>query len=397
MLFRLLLVFAAFGFFARQAQPAAVLVVQFHNESQYSDLNWVGESVSETLSSEFSDATQIVFDRDSISEALRRLSLRPGAVFTKATLIRLGQALGADYVCYGSYQATLPAGDSQLKDSSIQLSAHYLDLRKFHEGPDLAEAGKLSDLSRLEEHLAWQSLKYLDPGSNLPLENFLSPKKFTRMDAEESYVRGLLSSNKDQQQKWFAQAVALDPQFASPAFELGKLYLKDKDYRHAIQWLGRIGVADPRYPDARFRMGLSAYAMGDYTGTTGYFRDVLKQFPMNEVYNNLGAAESELNMPAAIDDFRHALDGDPNDAVYLFNLGAALLRNDSFDEAAKRLQGVVDRNADDDEAQTLLDRARRREQTQPGSKPLAPQRLKSNFDETAFRQLKAMLQPKGSG
>ena len=388
------LVFAALALFARQAQSATVLVLQFHNSSQFSDLNWVGESASETLRGEFSNANQIVFDRDSLAEAIRRLSLRPGANFTKATLIRLGQALGADYICYGSYDATLPPGDTQLKNSSIQLTAHYLDLRKLHEGPDLSEAGKLSDLSRLEEHLAWQSLKYLDPGSNLPVEDFLSPKKFTRLDAEESYIRGLLSSNKEQQQKWFLQAVVLDPKFISPAFELGKLFLQRKDYRQALQWLGRIPASDSRYADARFKMGLGAYALGDYNASAGFFRDVLKQFPMNEVYNNLGAAESQLNMPAAADDFKHALDGDPNDPVYLFNLGAALLHANSFDQAAKRLQAVVDRDADDHEAQTLLDRAHSRQSADSGSKPLVPPRLKSNFDETAFRQLKAMLQPK---
>jgi tetratricopeptide (TPR) repeat protein len=390
-------VFAVLALVARQAQSATVLVLQFHNSSQYSDLNWVGESASETLRGEFSNANQIVFDRDSLQEAMRRLSLRPGADFTKATLIRLGQTLGADYICYGAYEATLPPGDTQLKDSSIRLVAHYLDLRKLHEGPDLSEAGKLSDLSRLEEHLAWQSLRYLDPESNFPVEDFLSPKKFTRLDAEESYIRGLLSSNKEQQQKWFLQAVTLDPQFTSPAFELGKLLLQRKDYRGALQWLGRVPASDSRYADARFEMGLGAYAAGDYNASAGYFRDVAKQFPMNEVYNNLGAAESQLGMSSAADDFRHALDGDPNDSVYLFNLGAALLRANSFDEAARRLQAVIDRDADDREAQALLDRAHSHQTTDPGSKPLAPPRLKSNFDETAFRQLKAMLQPKRNG
>ncbi len=397
MFFRSLVFFASLAFVAQQAKTATVLVLQFHNGSQFSDLNWVGESISETLRGEFSNANQIVFDRDSLQEAMRRLDLRPGANFTKATLIRLGQTLGADYVCYGSYEATLPPGDTQLKDSSIRLVAHYLDLRKLHEGPDLSEAGKLSDLSRLEEHLAWQSLKYLDPGSNLPVEDFLSPKKFTRLDAEESYIRGLLSSNKDQQQKWFLQALALEPQFTSPAFELGKLLLERKEYRQALQWLGRVPTTDSRYADARFKMGLGAYGLGDYNASAGYFRDVLKQLPMNEVYNNLGAAESQLNMPAAAGDFKHALDGDPNDPVYLFNLGAALLRSNSFDEAARRLQAVLDRDADDHEAQTLLDRARNRQTADPGNKPLALPRLKSNFDETAFRQLKAMLQPKRNG
>lgn len=379
----------------QQARAATVLVLQFHNGSQFPDLNWVGASISETLRSEFDGVGQIVFDRGSVKEAMRRLSLRPGAEFTKATLIRLGQTLDADYVCYGSYDAHLTNGDTQLKNSGIQLSAHYLDLRKLHEGPDMAEAGKLSDLPRLEQHLAWESLKYLEPGNKLPLDSFLSPSKFPRLDAEESYIRGLLSTNKDQQQKWFTQALVLDPHFTGPAFELGKLLLERKDYRKAIPWLDHVGAGDSRYAEARFKMGLCAYALDDYNSAAAYFRDVLKQFPMNEVYNNLGAAESQLNLPTAVDDFQHAVDGDPNDPIYLFNLGTALLRSNSFDQAEARLQQVLDRNPDDDEAQTLIDRARRHEQGQIEGKPPAQMRLKKGFDATAFRQLKAMLQKSG--
>ncbi len=380
--------------FGSSARAATVLVLQFHNTSPYSDLNWVGESVAETLMNEFGAANQIVFDRDSRAEALHRLSLRSDAVFTKATLIRLAQTLDADYLCYGSYDAKLPPDDSQLKNSSIQVTARFIDLRKMHDGPELGEAGKLSELSRLEEHLAWQSLKYLEPRTNAQLDAFMAPEKLIRLDAEESYVRGLLSTNKEQQQKWFAQAAALDPRFSSPAFELGKLALKRKEYRQAMQWLQHIGPSDARYAEARFNMGLSAYGAGDYTAAVSYFREVAKIIPLNEVYNNLGAAENRLNQPVAIDDFRRALDGDQNDPIYLFNLGAALLKNNYFDEASKRLQAVVDRNADDDEARTLLSRAERRQTGSPDSKSLAAERLKDNFDETAFRQLKAMIQPK---
>ncbi len=392
------LLFLVFGLLIGAiAHAGTLLVLQFHNESQYSDLNWVGESVAETLRNEFSSVSQIVLDRDSRAEGLRRLSLRPGAGFTRATLIRLGQTLDADFVCYGSYEIHLPPGVSELKESSVQLTARFIDLKRMHEGPELSEAGKLSELSRLEEHLAWQSLKYLDPTANLPLDQFMSGPKLVRVDAEESYVRGLLSSNKDQQEKWFAQAVALDPKFLSAAFELGKISLARQEYRQALGWLQRIPTNDPRYPEARFDMGLCAYGAGDFTEATNYFREVLKTFPMSEVYNNLGAAEDRLNLPIAIDDFRRAADGDQNDPMYLFNLGAALLRNNYFDEASKRLQAVLDHNPDDTEAQSLLDRAQRHESSAPGAKPVATERLKQRFNETAFRQLKAMVQAKGGG
>lgn len=390
---RLFLLFCSLAA-ATPARSATVLVLQFHNNSQFTDLNWVGESIAETLRTEFSAANQIVLDRDSRAEGMRRLSLRPDAPFTKATLIRLGQTLDVDFLCYGSYDITLPSGDKELKTSSVRLTGRFLDLRKMHEGPELSEAGKLSDLSRYEEHLAWQSLKYLEPNTNLQYQQFVSPQKLIRLEAEESYIRGLLSQSPDQQQKWFTQAALLDTNFAGPAFELGKLFLAHKDYSKAISWFQHIAASDPRYQEALFKMGISAYGAGDFTLSGKYFQEVSKAFPLSEVYNNLGAAENQLGLPVAIDDFRRSVEADPKDVIYLFNLASALLRNNYFDEAAKRLQWVIERNPEDAEARALLDRARRRDTVPPGAKADFPNRLKQNFNEIAFRQLKAMLQAK---
>lgn len=359
-------------------------------------MNWLGESIAETLRVEFSANNQIVLSRDSRAEGLRRLGLRADAQFTKATLIKLGQSLDVDFVCYGTYDITLPPGDTELRNSSVQIGSRFIDLRKMHDGPQESEAGKLTDLSRLQEHLAWQSLKFLEPGANLPSEQFLTAQKFIRLDAEESYIRGLLSSRGEQQKKWFTQAAIIDPHFAGPVFELGKLAYDQKDYRQAAIWFGRVSANDSRYADARFRMGLSAYNANDYTGAANYFREVAKTVPLNEVYNNLGAAEEQLGLSSAVIDLRKAAEGDPNDMIYRFNLGVTLLRSNSFDEAANMLQAVVDHDAEDTQARALLARARRREFSPSNARPLAPARLKQNFDEMAFRQLKAMLQPKGS-
>lgn len=377
------------------AAPAAtVMVLQFHNESQYTDLNWVGESVAQTLQLEFGAANQIVLSSDARAEGLRRLGLRADADFTKATLIKLGQSLDVDFLCYGSFDAKSLAGQdaSALKDSSIQIAAHFLDLRKMRDGKDLSEAGKLSELSRLEEHLAWQSLAFLDPGTPRPMEQFLTPQKFIKLEAKESFARGLLSANPDGKAQWFRQANLLDGHFVSPVYEMGKLSLVRKDYRQALIWLGKVSPSDPRYAEARFRMGLAAYRVADYNASVNYLREVAKTLPLNEVYNNLGAGENQLGMSAAADDLRRAAEADRNDPVYCFNLGAVLLKNNQFDEAARWLTKTVDNNPDDSQAQNLLDRARRHEASPTTAKPLAPDRLKQNLDETAFRQLKALVE-----
>lgn len=357
-------------------------------------MNWVGESVAETVMSELAAANQIVLDRSARAEGVRRLNLREGADYTKATIFHLGQALDADYICFGSFTIGLTPGDAALKNSSIRISAQFIDLRKMHDGPELSEAGKLAELSRLEEHLAFESLRYLEPHGTAKLEDFLSPRKTVRLDAQESYVRGLLSGNKDQRQKWFAQAVALDSHFAGPAFELGKLALEQKQYPQALNWFRRITPQDPNYPEARFKMGLAAYAAGDYNGAASYFREVSTLYPLSEVYNDLAVAEAQLNMPAAPDDFRRALEGDPHSSAYLFNLGYLQLKAAAYADAAKKFDEVL-QHSDDAEARTLLDRANRRTAFGPGDK-LPVLRLKTSFDETAFRQLKAMLQPKSN-
>jgi tetratricopeptide (TPR) repeat protein len=390
--FRSLAILLGFVFPCLTARPATVLVLQFHNNSQYSDLNWVGESIAETLTTEFAGANQIAVDRASRAEAIRRLALRADGDFTRATLLRLGQTVGADYLCFGGFEISVQEPHAPLKDSSIRISAQFVDLRKFHDGPEISEAGRLSELSRLQEHLAFESLKYLDPKIERKADEFMAPQKSVRLDVEESYVRGLLTTNREQKQKWFLQAEALDGKFPGALFELGKISLEQKQYAQAIEWLRRIGPADPNYPEARFKMGLAAYATGDYSGAAGYFREVAKTYPLSEVYNNLGAAENQLNQPSAADDFRRALDGDSNSPVYLFNLGTALLKANDYDGAAKRFEEVLARDPNDIEARALLDTAKRRDPSAVQPKN-SGQRLKSTFNETAFRQLKAVLQP----
>lgn len=392
MLFRRLLFFSFFLAPAIHASEVTVLVVPFHNESPSADLNWIGESVAETLMTELGAAGQIVLDRDSRKEGYRRLALQPDTLYTKATLLKLGQILDAGLVCYGSYQITLPAPDAQPRDGSIRISARFLDLRRLRDASEFSETGKLSDLSRLEEHLAWQAIHFLDPQSKASAEQLLQPSKLVRLDAKESFIRGLLTPNTDQKQKWFEQAAKLDPQYSQPAFELGRLAFTKKDYKQAVAWFSRILRTDPLYLDARFQMGLSSYWAGDYVTAEGCFRDLSKTVPLNEVFNNLGAAEARLNESSAAEDFRHALEGDQSDSTYNFNFALSLYRESKFDEAAQHLRTALDRDSDDREAQSLLTKCQQHIPSASTTGHGVPERIKSNFDLVAFRQLKDVLQ-----
>ena len=76
--------------------------------------------------------------------------------------------------------------------------------------------------------------------------------------------------------------------------------------------------------------------------------------PLSEVFNDLGAAQNRRNLPQAIESFRKALEGDPNDPVYHFNLGYALWKKGDYAAAADRFRAVLDRQPDDEMATLML-------------------------------------------
>jgi tetratricopeptide (TPR) repeat protein len=386
--------FVSLGAPASKATAATVVVLAFHNNSSFENVNWVGESISETLRTELNTAGQIALDRETREAGERRLSLRPDARFTKGTLFKLGQILDTDYLIYGSYDIHLPQGETQLKNATIEVVAYSIELRKFHDGKSFTESGRLADLSKIEELLAFDYAGVLAPEAGYAVERFTAPAKLIRLDAKESYIRGLLSPYPEQKLKWFQQATTLDPAYTPPEFELGKVFLERKDYKLALSSLSKIPAGDQLYAAVRFRMGLAAYEKGDYAQSAAFFTEVAGLVPLNEVFNNLGAAESRLDQPDAIQEFQKAFEGDRNDAVYLFNLGLAFYKAGKYEEAASYLRRVLDREPGDRDAQSLLERS---EQKQPFSaqsgRPAPGERLKLNFDETAFRVLKAMLQP----
>jgi tetratricopeptide (TPR) repeat protein len=191
------------------------------------------------------------------------------------------------------------------------------------------------------------------------------------------------------------QAALIEPHFTGPVFELGMLALDRKKYSEALRWFEQIPADDPDYLEARFKLGLSTYSMGDYGSAVNYFREIAKTVPLSEVFNNLGAAEYQLGQPSAMEDLHRALEGDANDSTYLFNAGVVALKQNNWDEATKRLHSLLENRPNDAEAKKLLAQTANRDPKPADPKSLPPLRLKNTFNMTAFRQLKAVLQPKG--
>jgi tetratricopeptide (TPR) repeat protein len=221
----------------------------------------------------------------------------------------------------------------------------------------------------------------------------MNARPAVRLDAVESYVRGLLSTSPEQRHRYFTQAARLDEHYSQPCFQLGKSFWEKKDYKVAAGWLARVARSDPHYLEAQFFLGLSRFANGDFKGAEESFQLVAAAVPLNEVYNDLGVVQAQRqDYVSAAASFRKALEGDDADPDYHFNLGAALWRAAQYSAAADSFRAVLARNAADNEATILLGRTLKKEAPRPGdTQPDGKPRLKTNYEEAAFRQLQAEL------
>jgi len=371
----------------------SVLVLPFFNYAKSANLDWIGESIAETIHDALMSEGVLALDRSDRLEAYRRLSMRPNAVLTHASIIKAADALDAATVIYGQYELTPAAPPSR---GSLRITARIMDVKRSRQGPEFAEVGGLEDLAALETHLGWQTLQFLIPKSAPSEDEFRKARPTIRVDAIEAYVRGLLATSPEQQHRLFTQAARLDERFSQPAFQLGKIYLAKKDYPIATGWLEKVNRADSHYLEAQFLLGLSRYYRGNFGDAQKSFEIVAGSVPLNEVYNDLGAAQSRANnFAAAADNFRKAIEGDSSDPDYHFNLGYALWKAMKFGEAAESFKAVLDRSPQDTEAGELLARCQKQDGARAGDpKSEGRERIKTNYEETAYRELKAELEKK---
>src|SRR5213594_2963948 len=111
---RAVLVFACLSL-ARGRAADTVLALPFFNLSNSPNLDWIGESIAETIREFLTAHDVLTLDREERQEAFRRLSIRPYALLTRASVIKLAESLDVGKVIMGQY--TLSPGTPPSKGS----------------------------------------------------------------------------------------------------------------------------------------------------------------------------------------------------------------------------------------------------------------------------------------
>ena len=364
-----------------------VVVIPFENASPTPGLEWLGESFPETFHEQLNSPLLYVASRDERLRAYDRQGIPAGVHASRATLYRLAEQMDVDYVVLGSYK---------YDGARLTAIAQLLYMRAQKLLPEVTESAPLADLGSLQSALAWDLLRQIRADFSMPKDLYIASVAPVRLDALENYIRGMLAATAEEKVQHYREAARLNPDYPEAWLELGKTYYAQRSYELAIAALSRVPIASAVAREANFYLGLAAYAHGDLEKSESAFEFVAARLPLAEVYNNLGvvAARRGHNPKKAADYFERAIQNDPSDADYHFNLGVTLTQAGDRAGAARELRTALDRRPNDAEAKMLLDSlAPLPGGTVPSDTPLKvpSERIKRNYEEDAFRQMTTQM------
>jgi tetratricopeptide (TPR) repeat protein/TolB-like protein len=361
-----------------------VLVVPFDNQSRVPGIEWIADSFSELLQERLNSPTLFVLPREDRIRAYDRVGIPVGLHPSRATLYRIAEELDVDYVVLGLYR---------FDGRTFSTTAQLLDIRRQRLLPEMNESGPLIQLINVQTALAWDILHTLRPEISISREAYVAEAPPIRLDAFENYIRGVTTPTAQERIQHFREAVRLNPAYAEALLQLGKAYYRGHEYEQAELTLARVPENDPLAREANFYLGLAAYGKGDFQRAESAFRFVAARLPLAEIYNNLGVVSSRVDRKSAAAYFQKAIDADPNDPDYHFNLAIELFRTGDAAGASRQLRDTLSLKSGDAAAKSLLDAiapdasssAQRTVVLASQKTPL--ERIRDNYDESSFRQL----------
>lgn len=329
------------------ASPRVILVFPLENLSGNASLGWMSEGIADLLSTRLSSPTRYVLQRDDRDTAYQQLGLPLETPLTLASEYKVAQILGATTAVVGNFTLV---GD--------QLTTHvqWLNILGLRLSHPIVVTGKLTKFDELETRLAWQLLKSEDQTAATGSEEEFSNRfPAVRLDAFESYIRGILSMDPQTRIHFLRGSERLNPRDHRAAFALGKYYFDQDAYADSARWLQILESGDRSYAESRFLLGIDEYFLGHYVSAERAFRDVVAIVPLDEALNNLGIVELRLgHYGQAIADIKQAYKKEQNDTDYAFNMSLALWHLKKYRQAGEYLHKVLALDPDDMDAHILL-------------------------------------------
>src|SRR6267142_4458409 len=336
------------------AQSGVYLVFPFENAGASPRLDWLGEGLEELTIQRLSGAGEQVYSHAGRLVELERYGLPRASKLSRATMLHIGEDLDADFVVFGRFTAN---------GTSLTIESRILKVSPARLLPVLRETGTLDSLMDLHPRLVWRMLSANDHNYALSLAEFTKRQRPLRLDAFEHYSRGLLAGEDDVRLRELREAARLEPEWPEPDFALGEAYFTRRDCDSALPWYARVPKSHDRYAESVFATGVCRLLQDQPERAEEVLTSLQEALKNNvvsgadlpEILNDLAIARARQGKTvAAQSDLRRAVDLDPDEDDYAFNLGLLALQTNDSAAAAEYFREAAQREPDNAEDRALL-------------------------------------------
>jgi tetratricopeptide (TPR) repeat protein/TolB-like protein len=325
------------------AQTPRILVMPFENVARDSRIFWLTEGAAVLVADNLNALGAGAITREERRAAFERLQVPPAAALTDATVIRIGQLVGATHVVVGTLQ--LEGSTLMVRAKSIELDAGRIE-RSVTEGGPLTDVFAVFD--RLARGVAPPPARGApDPGAEQP-----------PVGAFENYIKGLLAETPATAIGYLDAALRGYPGFIRARLALWDVYTEQGDHDRALTAV-RAVTANSRFGRrARFLAGLSQLSLKRHDEAFATYKALLDESPTAAVFNNLGVVQLRRGPTPqtgfATYYFNKAAEADGLEPDYFFNLGYAYWLDRDTQAAIYWLREAVRRDPADADAHFAL-------------------------------------------
>jgi tetratricopeptide (TPR) repeat protein/TolB-like protein len=321
---------------------ARYLVIPFENTTHDPRVYWLSEGSAVALTDDLLALGRSAITRDDRLRAFDRLHIPVVPTLSHATMIRLGQIVGAAQVVLGSFE---------LKGDVLTVRARTIRLDTGRISTDIAEVGSLTDIFAIFGHVAQRIV----PESAVSTEQM--EQAHPPLAAFEQYVKGLVAQAPETKESFLTQAIKLAPDFQRGRIALWDVYTDESKHREALAVVREVAPASRLARQARFLSALSYISLGQLPEAYDTLSQLNAERPDSAIFNNLGVIQLRrpvTNGARAVSFFNEAAKLDTNDSDLFFNLGYAFFLDRDLPAAVYWLREAVRRNAADEQAHYVL-------------------------------------------
>ena len=307
---------------------------------------WVAELVADQLPRSLAFLGVPAVERADRLQAHAALEI-PLVSLTRATSIRMAEALGASRIVTGAYSA---------EGGELSLSLRLLDVERGVLSAPLVAKGPIDTAADLVDGMAWDIALAVAPPPARTRDELFAQRNGVSFAAVKMLAEGLGARGPTARIRTVRRALTLAPAFHPARLALGRLLLEQREFSAAYETLGRIPAEAPVWRSARFLQGVALLEVGRYREAASLYAALGAAQATSAVLNNQALAllrDGDRGTRAA-EVLRQAAGMSPDSLDIAFNLGWALIVEGEPDPAAGVLRDLAARAPLDRQARLLL-------------------------------------------